>query len=74
LAYDAGKTVGTSFKELSKLNMMSAGMAYIINKEGIIVWRESFNSSWSLENGQFKEQLSRVLKGEPLLDNGPGNS
>ncbi len=53
---------------------MSAGMAYIVNKEGIIVWRESFNSSWALENGQFKEQLSRVLKGEPLLDNGPGNN
>jgi len=70
MAFDVGKVVGTACKELSKLNMMSAGMAYILNKEGTIVWREGFSSSWVLDNGQFGEQLRRVLKGEALIDNG----
>jgi hypothetical protein len=40
LAFDEGKKVGSACKELSKLNMMSAGMAYLVNKKGTIVWRE----------------------------------
>jgi hypothetical protein len=40
LAFDAGKVVGKAFQALSGLNMMSAGMAYIVNAEGTIVWRE----------------------------------
>jgi len=70
LAFDGGKKVGSACKELSKLNMMSAGMAYLVNKEGIIVWREGFNSSWTLEQGIFGEQVDRILSGKPLVDFG----
>lgn len=70
LAFDADKVVGKAFQALSGLNMMSAGMAYIVNAEGTIVWREGFTSSWLLENGQFPEQLALLLEGKDLVDNG----
>jgi len=70
LAFDADKVVGKAFQALSGLNMMSAGMAYIVNAEGTIVWREGFTSSWALEHGQFPEQLALLLEGKDLVDNG----
>jgi len=70
LAFDEGKVVGNAFKTLSALNTMSAGMAYIVNAEGTIVWREGFTSSWFLEHGQLSEQLTLLLDGKDLIDNG----
>jgi len=70
LAYDEGKVVGNAFKTLSALNTMSAGMAYIVDASGTIVWREGFTSSWFLEHGQFSEQLALLLDGKDLIDNG----
>jgi hypothetical protein len=65
LAFDGGKKVGSACKELSKLNMMSAGMAYLVNKEGIIVWREGAFKSVLLQTAYtcdhfFKSQVSTV--------------
>ena len=58
-----------AFKAASKLMSLGVGMAYLIDTEGKIVWREQYTRGKSTV-GQFEEQLARLQKGTELLSNG----
>ena len=42
----------------------------LVNKEGVIVWRQSFSGGNPYEKSGFEEQVQLFLKGEPLNKNG----
>lgn len=69
LAFDPGREAMRAFKAASKLMSLGVGMAYLIDTEGKIVWREQYTRGKSTV-GQFEEQLARLQKGTELLSNG----
>eukprot|EP00947_MAST-08B_sp_MAST-8B-sp1_P000666 g666.t1 len=70
LAFDPGREAMRAFKAASKLMSLGVGMAYLIDAEGKIVWREQYSRGESTV-GQFTDQLARLQKGTELLSNGP---
>ena len=69
LAFDEGTTLKKAFGEFG--TSPSPGFAFLFGKDGKLAWKETFTSSWTLEQGQFAEQCALLLADEPLLDNGP---
>lgn len=70
LAWDNGKAVKESFRKLSGLMAMGASATFIVDGDGVIVWREQFGQGYGPAKGQIGEQLRRLLTKEDLLDNG----
>ena len=70
---DANKNTGKLFKDLSDLTVLPTPCAYIINKDGKIVWRQAANQSTPLGqvSPKFEDQLEKVVAGADVeLSNG----
>jgi len=65
LAYDVAMQVNVGFRVETALKVLGVDNAFIVNKEGTIMWRSVFNRGEE-PSGQFMTQLDHVLKGEPV--------
>lgn len=70
LAFDPSREVHTALKEMLPGVSVGVGMAFLINKEGKIVWREQYSRGKSSAGGMFEKQLLKLKAGEELLSNG----
>ena len=71
LAYDAGSQVNMGFKTAAEMKTLGVDNAFIVNKEGKIVWRAKFNRGKE-PTGVFEAQLRRIANGEEVqLNNEP---
>ncbi|CAG9571201.1 conserved hypothetical protein [Leishmania major strain Friedlin] len=70
ICYDEGKAISKSYAEVSNLSVMSCPMAFVV-KDGKVAWRQQFLQTHTVNQSNFREQLSRVLAGEELESNGP---
>ncbi|CAJ1006704.1 putative Thioredoxin-like [Leishmania naiffi] len=70
IVYDEGKMVSKSYAAVSNLSVMSCPMAFVI-KDGKVVWRQQFLQTYTVNQSNFRAQLSHVLAGEELESNGP---
>lgn len=71
LAYDAGSQVNMGFKTAAQMKTLGVDNAFIVNKEGTIVWRAKFNRGKE-PTGVFESQLSLVASGKDVeLKNEP---
>ncbi|CAJ1019497.1 Thioredoxin-like, putative [Leishmania lindenbergi] len=70
IVYDEGKVVSKNYAAVSNLSVMSCPMAFVI-KDGKVVWRQQFLQAHTVNQSNFREQLSHVLAGEELESNGP---
>jgi len=68
LAFDEGRKVKEAFAAIGKAP--APGFLFLFDKNGVLVWKEVFTSSWMLKQGQFAEQCALLLAGKPLIDNG----
>lgn len=64
LAFDNNGRVKLRFKEACG-GLLSPAVI-LVNKEGVIVWRQSFSGGNPYEKSGFEEQVQLFLKGEPL--------
>jgi hypothetical protein len=71
LAYDAGSQVNMGFKNAAAMKTCGVDNAFIVNKEGKIVWRAMFNRGKE-PSGVFEAQLTLVAAGKDVeLNNEP---
>jgi len=69
--YDPNKSINGAIRRAGMYGSVGPGMCLIVDKHGSIVWKEQFSAAWFMPQGQFEEQLRRVVDGESLLKNGP---
>jgi hypothetical protein len=43
---------------------------FLVDGQGIVVWREQFSQGHTVDKGQVGEQVRRLMAGEDLLKNG----
>ena len=71
LAYDAGAQVNMGFRTAAQMKTLGVDNAFIVNKEGKIVWRAKFNRGKE-PSGVFEAQLGLVAAGKDVeLNNEP---
>mmetsp|Transcript_46327 Transcript_46327/g.111037 ORF Transcript_46327/g.111037 Transcript_46327/m.111037 type:complete len:227 (+) Transcript_46327:20-700(+) len=71
LAYDAGSQVNMGFKTAAAMKTVGVDNAFVVNKEGKIVWRAKFNRGKE-PTGVFEAQLALVAAGKDVeLNNEP---
>lgn len=71
IAFDEGWPVKDSYAKLCERSALIVPCVFIVGADGRVVWREQFAKAHPFESSQTMEQLNRILRGEPLLDNGP---
>ncbi|KAG8344147.1 putative AhpC TSA family Thioredoxin like [Trypanosoma vivax] len=71
ILFDDKKATGKAYATVANLSVMSCPMAFIVNTDGKIVWRQQFLQSYTIAQSNFETQLKHVLAGEPLESNGP---
>ena len=72
VCFDDKKAVGKAYADLSKNSIVHHPQAFIVDKEGKIVWRQNLTQSFTMSQSNFADQLERVIKGEELdMSNGP---
>merc|ERR1712065_55743 len=65
VAWDEGKTLVSTLKEMMEKPVLNLPHAFVINKFGKIVWREVFRPSHP--NSLLKSQIANLLAGVPLI-------
>lgn len=70
LAYDQGKRV-RSLLTTAAGRPPAVSDVLVVDRSGVVVWKEQFSIVHPLEKGQLEAQLARLLRGEPLVSNGP---
>ncbi|GET87042.1 hypothetical protein, conserved [Leishmania tarentolae] len=70
IIYDEGKTISKSYADVSNLSVMSCPMAFVI-KHGKVVWRQQFLQTHTVNQSNFRAQLTNVLADKELESNGP---
>ena len=72
IAWDNGKTVKEGFRKEAAMGALGASATFVIDGEGVIVWREQFGQGYAPDKkGQLDEQIRRLIAGEELIKNGP---
>lgn len=71
LAWDEDKEVAGAYKKTAKMLSLNASACFIVDSEGIIVWREQFGQGHPPSKGQLGKQLENLVKKQPLISNGP---
>lgn len=61
VGYDANKATGKMYASLSGSTVLSCPHAFIINKDGKVVWRQAFTQSYTLAKSSFEAQLVKVI-------------
>mmetsp|Transcript_64236 Transcript_64236/g.74670 ORF Transcript_64236/g.74670 Transcript_64236/m.74670 type:complete len:199 (+) Transcript_64236:49-645(+) len=69
--YDDKKATAKMFCDLANLSVMSCPMAFIVDKNGKVAWRQQFLQTFTISQSNFEAQLKHVLAGEELESNGP---
>eukprot|EP00455_Lapot_gusevi_P005069 TRINITY_DN12140_c0_g2_i1.p1 TRINITY_DN12140_c0_g2~~TRINITY_DN12140_c0_g2_i1.p1 ORF type:complete len:198 (+),score=60.63 TRINITY_DN12140_c0_g2_i1:110-703(+) len=69
--FDDKKATAKMFCDVSNLGVMSCPMAYIVDKDGKIAWRQQFLQSFTIAQSNFEAQLQHVLAGEEIEVAGP---
>jgi len=69
-AYDPGKKFNGHVKRAGMYGSVGPGMCLIVDTYNNVVWKEQFSAAWFMPQGQFEEQLRRVVDSEKLLNNG----
>ena len=73
VALDGKKATGKLFATASDLSVLPVPCAYIVNKDGVIVWRQAMHQSHTLvqTSPNFDSQLEKVVAGADVeLKNG----
>lgn len=69
--FDDKKATAKLFCEVSNLSVMSCPMAFIVDKNGKIAWRQQFLQTFTINQSNFEAQLKHILAGEEIESNGP---
>ncbi len=69
-AYDTDKELLNAFKEVAETDNLGPSSVFLVNADGVIVWRERFSSSHEWKDGIFEQQLDRLLDGKELISVG----
>lgn len=70
LAFDPERTVRTAF-QLAAATPVGVSTVFLVNGEGVIVWKESFSQMHPVADGQLAAQVLRMCTGADLVSNGP---
>lgn len=72
IAWDANKATGKMFQQIANQGVLHVPQAFIVGKDGKIVWRQSLTQSHTIAQTNFEQQLIRAIAGEPMeLKEGP---
>lgn len=71
IMYDDKKATAKLYADVSNLSVMSCPMAFIVDKDGKIQWRQQFLQTYTVKDSNFEAQLLHVINGEELESNGP---
>lgn len=52
---------------MASLPSVGASAVFVVNSDGIIIWREQFGQKHAIRSGQLEAQLVRALNGTPLI-------
>lgn len=67
LVFDDGKKVRKELMAAAGLLSIGAGMMFLVDKAGDIVWREQYSrSAMPGKAGQFNDQVGHLLAGEQM--------
>lgn len=67
VAWDEDKELANQYKALAKLASFATSDVFLVNAEGVVVWRERFSKNYTVEKGLLKTQVEKVLAGEELV-------
>lgn len=71
VAFDPAKATAKMYAAAADLSVMSCPHAFIIGKDGKIVWRQQFLQTYLVKHSNFEAQLLHAVAGEQLAMNGP---
>eukprot|EP00038_Savillea_parva_P010692 m.192047 g.192047 ORF g.192047 m.192047 type:complete len:465 (+) comp18550_c0_seq1:58-1452(+) len=71
LAFDPGRAFRMALNNVVGQPKANVSTTLLVDAHGVIVWKEQFNLTHTLEKGQFGTQLQRLVVGEALVSNGP---
>lgn len=71
LAFDPERAVRSAFQLAAGGESVGVSTVFLINGEGLIVWKETFSQMHPVADGQLGAQVNLLCTGADLIDNGP---
>eukprot|EP00040_Diaphanoeca_grandis_P025133 m.138872 g.138872 ORF g.138872 m.138872 type:complete len:430 (-) comp30020_c0_seq1:302-1591(-) len=70
LAYDVNGEFRKGLQQATGISGVGVSSVFLVDRAGVIVWREVFGQMFTPSHGQIESQIRRVKANEPLVSNG----